>query len=58
MESVFRMLLHEQSLVQGDPSDQKLLTSIEYHRRDLATALGTTKWQVNMIKFSQEASFD
>ncbi|XXG88394.1 hypothetical protein AAC387_Pa12g0608 [Persea americana] len=46
MESVFRMLLHEQSLVQGDPSDQKLLTSIEYHRRDLATALGTTKWQL------------
>lgn len=52
MESAFRMLLHEQSLLQGDPSDTKLLSSIEYHRRDLATALGTTKWQLEDFESS------
>ncbi|XWS55995.1 hypothetical protein CRYUN_Cryun09bG0048400 [Craigia yunnanensis] len=41
MESIFRLLLHEQSLVQGDHSDPKLLPSIGYHRRDLATILET-----------------
>ncbi|XP_077235775.1 uncharacterized protein LOC143877543 [Tasmannia lanceolata] len=46
MGSIFRMLLHEQSLIQGNPSDPKLISSIEYRRRDLATALGTTKWQL------------
>ncbi|XP_010244956.1 PREDICTED: uncharacterized protein LOC104588635 [Nelumbo nucifera] len=46
MESIFRMLLHEESLVHGESSDPKLLNSIEYHRRDLLTALGTTKWQL------------
>lgn len=46
MESIFRLLLHEQGLVQGHHSDPKLLTSIEYHRRDLATTLETAKWQV------------
>ncbi|KAI3447465.1 hypothetical protein Pfo_004130 [Paulownia fortunei] len=46
MESIFRLLLHEQSLVQGDHIDGKLLSSIEYHRRDLATTLETAKWQL------------
>ncbi|XVF76201.1 hypothetical protein PTKIN_Ptkin13bG0247800 [Pterospermum kingtungense] len=46
MELTFRLLLHEQSLVQGDHSDPKLLTSIGYHRRDLATILETAKWQL------------
>lgn len=46
MESIFRLLLHEQGLVQGHHSDPKLLTSIEYHRRDLATTLETAKWQL------------
>uniref|UniRef100_A0A5B7AR85 Syntaxin 6/10/61 N-terminal domain-containing protein n=1 Tax=Davidia involucrata TaxID=16924 RepID=A0A5B7AR85_DAVIN len=46
MESIFRLLLHEQSLVKGDHPDPKLLTSIEYHRRDLATTLETAKWQL------------
>ncbi|KAF6147969.1 hypothetical protein GIB67_024144 [Kingdonia uniflora] len=45
MESIFRMLLHEKSLV-GVPADPKLLSAIDYHKRDLATALGTTKWQL------------
>ncbi|XP_039128572.1 uncharacterized protein LOC120264776 isoform X2 [Dioscorea cayenensis subsp. rotundata] len=45
MESVFQMLLHEQKLVQGESSDSKLLGQIQYHRRDLLTALETTKWQ-------------
>ncbi|XP_039128548.1 uncharacterized protein LOC120264776 isoform X1 [Dioscorea cayenensis subsp. rotundata] len=46
MESVFQMLLHEQKLVQGESSDSKLLGQIQYHRRDLLTALETTKWQL------------
>ncbi|XAR69745.1 hypothetical protein NMG60_11001450 [Bertholletia excelsa] len=46
LESLFRLILHEQSLIQEDHPDAKLLKSIEYHRRDLATTLGTTKWQL------------
>ncbi|KAJ8754771.1 hypothetical protein K2173_012160 [Erythroxylum novogranatense] len=46
MESVFRLLEHEQSLVHGDHPDPRLLTSIEYHKRDLATILETAKWQL------------
>ncbi|GLT40644.1 hypothetical protein SLA2020_147610 [Shorea laevis] len=46
MESIFRLLLHEQSLVQGDHSDPRLLTQIEFHRRDLQTILETAKWQL------------
>ncbi|GMJ12042.1 hypothetical protein HRI_004873400 [Hibiscus trionum] len=46
MESIFRLLLHEKSLVQGDHPDPKLLTSIGYHMRDLATILETAKWQL------------
>lgn len=46
MESVFRLLLHELSLVQGDCPDLKLLVSIDCHKRDLATTLETAKWQV------------
>ncbi|KAK9138773.1 hypothetical protein Sjap_009367 [Stephania japonica] len=63
MESIFRMLLHERSLLQGYPADQKLHDTIEYHRRDLETALGTTKWQlqdfekaVNMSALSDRSS--
>ncbi|KAG8374127.1 hypothetical protein BUALT_Bualt11G0098600 [Buddleja alternifolia] len=46
MESIFRLLLHEQTLVQGDHVDNRVLSSIEYHRRDLATTLETAKWQL------------
>ncbi|KAL0333477.1 UNVERIFIED_CONTAM: hypothetical protein Sangu_1503900 [Sesamum angustifolium] len=46
MESIFRLLLHEQSVVQGDHIDGKHLSSIEYHRRALATTLETAKWQL------------
>ncbi|XP_041024992.1 uncharacterized protein LOC121265427 isoform X2 [Juglans microcarpa x Juglans regia] len=45
MESIFRLLLHEQSL-QDEHPDPKLLLSINYHRRDLATTLETAKWQL------------
>lgn len=62
MEFVYRSLLHEQSLAQEGPSDAKLLTSLQYHRRDLATALETTRWQledfereVNLAAFSDES---
>lgn len=46
MESLFRLLQHERSLVQSDNSDPKLLRSIDYHKRDLATTLETAKWQI------------
>ncbi|CAK9151998.1 unnamed protein product [Ilex paraguariensis] len=46
MESIFRLLLHEQSLVQGDHPEPKLLNSVEYHRRDLVTTIETAKWQL------------
>ncbi|XP_015898794.3 uncharacterized protein LOC107432220 [Ziziphus jujuba] len=46
MESIFRLLVHELTLVQGDQTDPKLLASINYHRRDLATTLETAKWQL------------
>lgn len=46
MESLFRLLLHEQNLVQEDHNDAKLVNSIEYHWRDLATTLETAKWQL------------
>lgn len=49
MESIFHLLLHEQSLAEGDNIDEKVLSSIEYHRRDLATALETAKWQVLLV---------
>ncbi|KAF5185124.1 Syntaxin/t-SNARE family protein [Thalictrum thalictroides] len=63
MDSIFRIFWHEQSLVQGDPTDPKLISSMEYHRRDLTTALGTTKWQledferaVNISTFSDKSN--
>ncbi|KAG4152049.1 hypothetical protein ERO13_D04G100001v2 [Gossypium hirsutum] len=45
MESIFRLLLHEQNLVEANNYDPKLLTLIGYHSRDLATILETAKWQ-------------
>lgn len=54
MESIYRLLLHEQSLIQGDHKYAKLLSSVEYHRRDLATALETAKWQLE--DFEREAN--
>lgn len=49
MESVYRSLLHEQSLAREDPSDVKLLSSLQYHKRDLKTTLETTRWQVECV---------
>ena len=50
MESVYRILLHEQSLVQETHHpDQRLLASLQSHRRQLATSLETVKWQVDII---------
>lgn len=46
MESILHLLLHEQSLVQEAHPQPKLLESIKYHRRDLATTLETAKWQL------------
>lgn len=46
MDSLFHIFLHEQTLAQGSPTDQNLAVSINHHRRDLTTAIGTTKWQL------------
>ncbi|CAI0391849.1 unnamed protein product [Linum tenue] len=46
MDSLFRLLLHDQSLLQEDHSDPRLLATIDYHRRDLVTILETAKWQL------------
>ena len=50
MESIYRRLLHEQSLIQGDHKDGKLPISMDHHTSDLATALETAKWQVFLVK--------
>ncbi|CAN1277348.1 hypothetical protein LINPERPRIM_LOCUS16300 [Linum perenne] len=46
MESLYRLLMHDQTLLQDNHSDPKLLTAIDYHRRDLVTILETAKWQL------------
>lgn len=46
MDSLFHIFLHEQSLAQGSPTDQHLVLAMDHHRRDLTTAIGTTKWQL------------
>lgn len=51
MDGVYRLLLHEKKVIQDDTSDAKLHAPIQYER-DVATALGTTKWQVQTIKLS------
>ncbi|XP_052882732.1 uncharacterized protein LOC128279232 [Gossypium arboreum] len=53
MESIFRVLLHEQNLVEANNYDPKLLTLIGYHRRDLATILETAKWQALLEDFER-----
>jgi hypothetical protein len=51
MEGVYRLLLHERKLMQDVTSDAKFHAPIQYER-DVFTALGTTKWQVQTVKFS------
>jgi hypothetical protein len=51
MEGVYRLLLHEKKVIQDDTSDAKLHGTI-HHERDVITALGTTKWQVQTIELS------
>jgi hypothetical protein len=48
MEGVYRLLLHERKVLQG--ADTKFHALVHYER-DVITALGTTKWQVQTIKF-------
>lgn len=52
MDSIFRLLLHEESLSKGYnlEAEARLQQSVEYHRRDLATILETAKWQVGFKK--------
>jgi hypothetical protein len=51
MEGVYRLLLHERKVMQDGTSDAKLHAPIQYER-DVITALGTTKWQVQTVELS------
>lgn len=46
MESLFRILQHQESLAHDDLPDSRLISSMEHHKRDLATILETVKWQL------------
>ncbi|KAJ4758529.1 Syntaxin/t-SNARE family protein [Rhynchospora pubera] len=46
MESIHRLLLHEEKLLQSQTSTSDLMASVQYHKRDLATAVETTRWQL------------
>nr|ABR18033.1 unknown [Picea sitchensis] len=46
MESAYRTWLHDQSLGEPDPADMELVSLIEIRKRELITALGTAKWQL------------
>lgn len=46
MESAHRTWLHDQSLVEADPTDTELANSIEFRKRELLIAIGTSKWQL------------
>lgn len=46
METIYRLVLHESSLIKGDHPDSTVVSSLKLHRRDLLTAVETTKWQV------------
>jgi len=51
MEGVYRLLLHERKVMQDGISDAKFHAPIQYER-DVITALGTTKWQVQTVELS------
>jgi hypothetical protein len=51
MEGVYRLLLHERKVMQDGTSDAKFHAPIQ-SERDVITALGTTKWQVQTVKLS------
>ncbi|KAL5202446.1 hypothetical protein ABZP36_013398 [Zizania latifolia] len=49
MEGVYRLLLHERKLIHDDTLNTKLHIPIQYER-DVSTALGTTKWQLEQFE--------
>ncbi|OEL26090.1 hypothetical protein BAE44_0012893 [Dichanthelium oligosanthes] len=49
MEGVYRLLLHERKVTQDGTSDGKFHAPIQYER-DVITALGTTKWQLEQFE--------
>ncbi|WVZ98764.1 hypothetical protein U9M48_044155 [Paspalum notatum var. saurae] len=49
MEGVYRLLLHERKVMQHGSSDAKFHAPIQYER-DVITALGTTKWQLEQFE--------
>ena len=51
MEGVYRLLLHERKVMHDGSSDAKFHAPIQYER-DVITALGTTKWQVQTVELS------
>ncbi|XP_062179781.1 uncharacterized protein LOC133884401 isoform X2 [Phragmites australis] len=49
MEGVYRLLLHERKVMQDGTSDAKFHAPVQYER-DVITALGTTKWQLEQFE--------
>ncbi|KAJ4824287.1 hypothetical protein Tsubulata_021989 [Turnera subulata] len=56
MESLFRILQHQQSLAHGGHPDPRLISSTEHHKRDLATILETAKWQLEDFERAVDSS--
>ncbi|CAM8955285.1 unnamed protein product [Rhodiola kirilowii] len=56
METIYRLVLHESSLIEGDHPDSVVFSSLKLHRRDLLTAIETTKWQDILEDFDKAAS--
>uniref|UniRef100_A0A7N0TGP3 Syntaxin 6/10/61 N-terminal domain-containing protein n=1 Tax=Kalanchoe fedtschenkoi TaxID=63787 RepID=A0A7N0TGP3_KALFE len=46
MQTIYRLALHESSLIGGDHHDSNVVASLKLHQRDLVTAIETTKWQL------------
>lgn len=55
MEGVYRLLLHEKKSIRDDTLDAKFHTPIQYER-DVTTALGTTKWQLEQFEREVDAA--
>ncbi|KAL6841470.1 hypothetical protein ACP4OV_028613 [Aristida adscensionis] len=49
MEGVYRMFLHERKFMEDGTSDAKFHAPVQYER-DVITALGTTKWQLEQFE--------
>ncbi|XP_078435086.1 uncharacterized protein LOC144706075 isoform X2 [Wolffia australiana] len=59
MESLYRLLIHELDIASEDHSKvHKLPISLKFHKRNLVTALETTKWQLEDFERAVHAVTD